>query len=1558
MPILIWAEDYNGVTAGCSWYLNTTSHLLTISPKPNGETGQGKYGIIYSNGEMDYYYYYDEDIGEVYDSPWYSHRDLIKSVIIEDGVKNIGSYAFVNHENLETVYISKSVKSIDDFAFWGCTGLTSFIIPDGVTSIGECAFARCTGLKTITIPKTVTHMGWGVFMDCNLNSITFAIESSSAIAELHEATYADMDEGPLVSCVCSIMYVPHGKKSDYQKAYWTSYGLSNITTIEELPDGAIIFKDQKVKELCIQNWDTNNDGQLSMQEAAAVSSIGTVFKENSELRYFDELKYFTGISNVDNSAFSLCGRLNWVNIPSNVINIGEKAFDSCTYLTSINIPSSVTCIGMFAFRGCSHLTTATIQHGVTRIEAGAFNLSGLQSINIPSSVTYIGGSVFEYCSHLSSAIIQANITNIPDAMFLECSNLTSVNIPSSVTSINSAAFNGCNGLISILIPNNVTNIGEGAFARCSGLTSVICEIENPFQLTQRAFTPSNSVLTVPAGTRDAYIAAGWTEEIFKGGIVEMAVQSDQTLSLTEIPVMTYGDADYTLPSTTDEEQPLTWTSSNTNVATVSGNTLSIKGAGSATITATQAGNEDYNPFEQTFTLSVNKAQLTITADDKTKTIGEANPQLTVSYEGFAYDDNETSLTTLPTISTTATADSPTGNYPITVAGATSDNYDITYVEGTMTIIYPDMSDLLVNPKFNDGFNGWTINNGTAGGLKAFPCVEVYEGIVDVYQVVNNVPAGVYIISVKAFERPNLNGHYSGHETSKVNLYMNQFETPVQNIVNSVISEDKAIDLVNCFISGGNPPEDFYNTGGTTNGDFLFTGDEVTGYVPNGMSGASYAFRADRYNQTCYGLVGEDGVMKIGLTSKGNICHWVLWADFKLTYMAKDETALASVIDYYAHLASQINDAGIPDLFALTNAINTAQAAIDGETMYTEIFNIVDAYNEALESQSAYPDAIYSYEKLRKTVEDYGDTASEDALNAANELLEAYSGICNYYYAASSLANMVDEMERATAHLRLPDYSETPCDFTRMIDNPSFETGDLSGWKCFEGIDTGAKDNGNATFTINNADGQYVFNTWEVSAPEGFWLSQTLFELPAGTYKLEALLAAEQGYKITLSANGTAEEFTMENSKEWGQDGSVNFTLAEESDVIIKVWSETWFKCDNFRLTYLQSNKQPQTMADFSLPEMTYGDEAYTLPESTDQSLPVTWTCEDNSVASVSGNSLTLKGAGTTAITAIQNGNNDYLPLTETFTLTVNKAQLTITADDKTKIVGEANPELTVSYEGFAYDDTEASLSTPPTVTTTADESSEAGEYPITASGAESDNYDITYVEGILTVSDVGTLMNNWLGGQDITTRKGHRVVLHIELTNEDEITALQFNLGLPAHVSVAKKENGQNLINKTERDELHTLSGKQQNDSTYVIMLYSADLELIKGNSGPVIDITLEIDDEMEEGIYPISINSITLTHPDASKIYPYDKVISLTINNEGILGDGDNDGIVDVADIVFVANYILSNGNTAIFFNNADVDGDGIIDVADIVGIANIILNQGHHNVKPRIIKNNIEPQ
>ena len=188
-------------------------------------------------------------------------------------------------------------------------------------------------------------------------------------------------------------------------------------------------------------------------------------------------------------------------------------------------------------------------------------------------------------------------------------------------------------------------------------------------------------------------AAGATSQACK--VTVKASKTYQSLALSSLPTMTYGDTQRQLPSTTDQGLSLTWTSNKSTVATISSGKLYIKGAGQATITASNSGNSNYFAFSRSYTLNVSKASLTITANDCAKSQGEENPELTVTYSGFKNGDDASALTTLPIVTTTATTDSPAGTYPITVSDAAATNYDITYVSGTLTVTAkePDVIDV-------------------------------------------------------------------------------------------------------------------------------------------------------------------------------------------------------------------------------------------------------------------------------------------------------------------------------------------------------------------------------------------------------------------------------------------------------------------------------------------------------------------------------------------------------------------------------------------------------------------------------------------------------------------------------------------------------------------------------------------------------------------------------------------------------------------------------------------------------------------------------------------------
>lgn len=173
---------------------------------------------------------------------------------------------------------------------------------------------------------------------------------------------------------------------------------------------------------------------------------------------------------------------------------------------------------------------------------------------------------------------------------------------------------------------------------------------------------------------------------------------------------------------------------------------------------------------------------------------------------------------------------------------------------------------------------------------------------------------------------------------------------------------------------------------------------------------------------------------------------------------------------------------------------------------------------------------------------------------------------------------------------------------------------------------------------------------------------------------------------------------------------------------------------------------------------SYGDLPFTLSTTGGAGTgAVTWSSSDPEVASINANTgeVTIHKANEetpVTITAIKAADGDYTKTTAQTTVAVAKKELTVTADDKTKLAGEANPTLTLTYSGFVNGDTVDSLATKPTASTTVTPSTLAGTYAITASGGESNNYSFKYVNGTLTVT--ASFSVNY----DVTTNGGTGVI--------------------------------------------------------------------------------------------------------------------------------------------------------------------------------------------------------
>ena len=428
-----------------------------------------------------------------------------------------------------------------------------------ITGTGNYTGTKNANFTINKAPLTITANSYNINQGDVLPS--FAVSYSGF---KNSETSSVLTTQPTISCSATSGSAPGIYDITVSGAAAHNYSFNYVNGTLTIEANNIQFADANVKAICIAHWDTNSDGELSYDEAAAVTDLGEVFTRNTEITSFNELQYFTGLTSIGRLAFYYCFGLTSITIPNSVTSIGNFAFEACFGLTSITIPNSVTSIGQMAFWGCTNLTSITIPNSVTSIGQEVFDgcpgltsivvenentnydsredcnaiietntntlIAGCKNTIIPNSVTSIGSHAFDGCSGLTSITIPNSVTSIGNAAFTYCIGLTSITIPNSVTSIGKDAFSYCNSLTSITIPNSVTGIGQMAFWGCSSLTLIAVENENT---TYDSREDCNAIIETSTNT----LIAGCKNTIIPNSVTSIGSHAfDDCSGLTSITI--------------------------------------------------------------------------------------------------------------------------------------------------------------------------------------------------------------------------------------------------------------------------------------------------------------------------------------------------------------------------------------------------------------------------------------------------------------------------------------------------------------------------------------------------------------------------------------------------------------------------------------------------------------------------------------------------------------------------------------------------------------------------------------------------------------------------------------------------------------------------------------------------------------------------------------------------------------------------------------------------------------------------------------------------------------
>lgn len=256
---------------------------------------------ISGTGSMERYGYFPwDDVGSFYDAPWDNFKEKIQTVVIKQGVNNIGGGAFHDCINLTSVIVPSSVTTFGPCAFSGCSSLSSINIPNGVESIEYNAFQGCNSLSSITIPSSVTYI---------------------ELSDKYFNAFADC--GGLTSII-----VESGNPNYDSR--------NNCNAIIETSTNTLIA------------------GSNNTIIPNTVSSIAHhAFSGRTNMTYITIPNSVTAIGR---QAFFDCTNLLTFTIPNTVTEPGDEFLARCTSLTTVTIEGDRFSLGSGAFSGCSKLT--------------------------------------------------------------------------------------------------------------------------------------------------------------------------------------------------------------------------------------------------------------------------------------------------------------------------------------------------------------------------------------------------------------------------------------------------------------------------------------------------------------------------------------------------------------------------------------------------------------------------------------------------------------------------------------------------------------------------------------------------------------------------------------------------------------------------------------------------------------------------------------------------------------------------------------------------------------------------------------------------------------------------------------------------------------------------------------------------------------------------------------------------------------------------------------------------------------------------------------------------
>jgi hypothetical protein len=251
-------------------------------------------------------------------------------------------------------------------------------------------------------------------------------------------------------------------------------------------------------------------------------------------------------------------------------------------------------------------------------------------------------------------------------------------------------------------------------------------------------------------------------------------------------------------------------------------------------------------------------------------------------------------------------------------------------------------------------------------------------------------------------------------------------------------------------------------------------------IPDGMQSAGEALSHRDAQATVSDFVVSNGELTIDVNTASGT-QWLLAQGFDIYYKAESLEEYANLFNT-AKAAAEAIDAETLNTYA-AGQLSTALSAAATEQINKEWYQArTKELNDAVALANSVSPVYVNFKALVASCEAVYENSVEAEVGAKAKfeavLTNAKSSIGDLQ-TADAITNLYNTLEgaRKAYIVKADPTNDTYFDFTYMIVNPSFETGDTNGWTTSNGGDTGAKLNSNGTYTINGADGEFVYNTW-------------------------------------------------------------------------------------------------------------------------------------------------------------------------------------------------------------------------------------------------------------------------------------------------------------------------------------------------------------------------------------------------------------------------------------------------------------------------------------------------